>query len=173
VRALRLGLLAPILLGCYGDVELLGETAEGGGSAADPPPDLGDTPANQAQFTCAPAEAAPPDGHHYPGTACLSCHGAGVGPAFTLAGTLFGDAGGAQPVAGATIHVLDASLQELTIVTGAGANAGNFWTDVPVTFPLSVAASTCPDVTPMPTQAPIGDCNSCHRPDLTMAMAFP
>jgi hypothetical protein len=32
----------------------------------------------------------------------------------------------------------------------------------PVTFPITVFTSACPDVVPMPIISSLGDCNSCH-----------
>lgn len=108
--------------------------------------------------------ATPPNGHHNEGQACLGCHtGAGGIPAFTVGGTLYSDAAGTAPVAGATIHLVDANQNDVTIVT---ADNGNFWTTQTLVFPVTTHASLCPDTARMftPLDQTGGDCNSsgCH-----------
>jgi len=87
------------------------------------------------------------DGHHMPGEHCLQCHiQGGEGMPYTYAGTLFDSRGGAAPVAGATIHVIDANGMDAIAISQAN---GNFWSTDPITFPAVAFVSLCPDVRPM------------------------
>lgn len=80
------------------------------------------------------------DGHHNPGQDCMNaCHNHG----FTVAGTLFAGLNSATPVPGATIRVVDANNQTTDIVTQAN---GNFYISTAVTAPLTVLASSCPNI---------------------------
>ena len=115
---------------------------------------------------CDPQATAVDDGHHNPGEDCLMCHhqgGMDGAPPFTFAGTLFDSTGGGSPVAGATVHVIDALGTDVAVLTGTN---GNFYTLELVTYPVVAFASLCPDVRPM--LAPIADgdgsCNhaGCH-----------
>jgi hypothetical protein len=67
------------------------------------------------------------------------CHNHG----FTIAGTVFSSASGSTAVTGATIRVVDANNQTVDIVSQLN---GNFYTSTPVTFPLTVLATSCPTV---------------------------
>lgn len=109
---------------------------------------------------CDPPAAGPGDGHHHPGEDCLMCHyQGGEGPPFTFGGTLYASSGGAAPLAGATLHLIDALGTDVVVVTQAN---GNFWSTDLVTFPVVAFASQCPDVQPMLT--PLGDADgSCNR----------
>lgn len=101
-------------------------------------------------------------GEHNAGQACIACHAADDGPDFTLAGTLYGDAAGTTPLAGATIIAVDADGATVEMVTRQN---GNFWTSEPLAFPVHVVATSCPDVAPMAgAVAAPGDCNAggCH-----------
>jgi hypothetical protein len=104
------------------------------------------------------------DGHHHPGEDCLMCHyQGGGGPPFTFGGTLFADSGGSQPVAGATIHLIDANGTDILVTSQTN---GNFWSVDLVTFPVIAFGSLCPDVLPMvtPVRDTDGSCNKsgCH-----------
>jgi hypothetical protein len=101
-------------------------------------------------------------GNHNPGQPCMMCHSpAGPGPNWKLAGTVYTDAAGTDPVVGATIVVIDANGTRFELPT---ATNGNFYTPQNVAFPVTVEASKCPDSNPMIAQSATGDCNSggCH-----------
>jgi hypothetical protein len=125
---------------------------DGGG---DPTPDAGGD-----DVECIPAATTLPFGNHNSGAACLGCHtGQSAAPRWTLAGTLFDSRQGTAPLPGATISIVDAAGVELTLVT---ASNGNFYTQQPLTFPVTVSASKCPDTKAMTGKPGSGDCNSCH-----------
>jgi len=95
------------------------------------------------------------------------CHNHG----FTLAGTLFN---GAAPVIGASVTVVDANGTTFDMVTQRN---GNFYSKTAVTFPVTVTASSCPDVKPMvgSIAAGNGGCNKsgCHAGGATGAIHLP
>jgi hypothetical protein len=126
-------------------------------------PDAGGDPVSEPDAgwdDCAPPATVLPNGNHNAGQACLDCHnGTGQAPRWTVAGTLYTTIQGASPAAGATIFVTDASGAELELIT---ASNGNFYTSTPVQFPLTVAASKCPDTRQMTGRPQLGNCNSCH-----------
>jgi hypothetical protein len=100
------------------------------------------------------------DGHHNPGTNCMNgCHNHG----FTIAGTIYTSATSNSAVTGATVTVTDANGQVLHIVSQLN---GNFYTSTPVTYPLTVNASSCPSISKMTAQVASGGgaCaqNGCH-----------
>ncbi len=102
------------------------------------------------------------DGHHNPGTDCMNgCHNHG----FTVAGTLYSAINSATPVVGATIRVKDANNQITDIVTQQN---GNFYISTAVTAPLTVLATSCPNIQTMSatvsTSGGIVGCNqtNCH-----------
>jgi hypothetical protein len=101
------------------------------------------------------------NGHHNAGQNCQdSCHNHG----FYLSGTLYSSASGGAPVVGASITFRDATGYTGDMVSGTN---GNFWWTLPVTFPVTLIASSCPDMQPMTTMlatAADGGCNKggCH-----------
>ena len=104
------------------------------------------------------------DGHHHAGEDCLMCHyQGGGGPPFSFGGTLFADPGGSQPIAGATIHLIDAMGTDVTVTTQTN---GNFWSYDFISYPVIAFSSQCPTVTPMvtPVRNTDGSCNTsgCH-----------
>jgi hypothetical protein len=106
---------------------------------------------------CKPANVIHGDGHHNPGQDCMSgCHDHG----FSLAGTLL-LADGVTPASNATITVVDATHFSQDIVASTN---GNFFSYLPVTYPVTITASMCPSVQPMAETATVGSCNSaaCH-----------
>lgn len=116
-----------------------------------------------ASEACDPIEAPGADGHHNPGQACQACHGPGGGaPTFTASGTIYDGIDGVA-VAGATIHLIDADGNDVSMISAAN---GNFWTTQAVAFPLTTHASACPDTRPMisPVTESGADCNAagCH-----------
>jgi hypothetical protein len=136
----------------------------GGGDGDDPDAAVGDV-------DCDPGMAAGLDsGNHNPGLTCIAagCHDGNTedAPPWTVAGTLYSSIAGDAPVPGATIRLVDGGGTELTLIT---AQNGNFYTEDPVTFPLTVKASKCPDtlamVASVAQSAPTGvSCNTggCH-----------
>lgn len=124
------------------------------GGAADSATATGDA----ATFACRNrVTAGLGDGHHNPGQDCQNgCHNHG----FTLSGTIY-SAGAA--LSGATITVKDDTNNTFDIVSQAN---GNFYTINAVVFPITVVASSCPDVAPMASKITAGNggCNKsgCH-----------
>lgn len=100
------------------------------------------------------------NGHHNPGQDCQSnCHNHG----FYMSGTLYASAGGGQPVVGASITFVDATGATGDMHTNLN---GNFWWSLPVAFPVTIIASSCPDIKPMTAAVSSADagCNKtgCH-----------
>lgn len=125
---------------------------------ADPFAPAADIPA------CAPTATPAGDGYHFPGEDCVTCHRqAGGAPPFTIGGTLYVDADGSAPLAGATIIIDDATGNRFSMVTESN---GNFYSIAAITFPVLTYATLCPDVIPMVTGVPqaSASCNSasCH-----------
>lgn len=160
-------LLAVVVIsGCVGEVP-----PAGGGSSGDTSPDAGggggggaggglDAGTDAAGFACRNKVANVGSGKHHPGEDCQgSCHNHG----FTLGGTIFTAANSTTPVVGATITVIDASGKTLDVVSQGN---GNFYTSTAIAFPVTVTASSCPDVAPMVTRvtATMDGCNQsgCH-----------
>ena len=99
-------------------------------------------------------------GHHNPGQDCQqSCHNHG----FFMSGTLYASAAGGAAVVGASITFVDATGMTGDMQTNMN---GNFWWTLPVTFPVKITASLCPDIQPMSAmvQAAGAGCNKpgCH-----------
>jgi hypothetical protein len=157
-----------VVIGCGGTLE---EITPGAGDDDDTGADatVGDQPDAAGTEDCEPPVATAKDGHHNPGLTCNTpgCHKVGAtgaaAPPYTIGGTLYNDLEGTEPVGGATIIVLDAAGTEYKLVTSTN---GNFWSIEPMTFPVTVSASRCPDTLPMvsPVTEAGGSCNqvSCH-----------
>ncbi len=99
------------------------------------------------------------DGKHNPGMDCMgSCHNHG----FSLAGTLY-MADGTTPANNATVTVIDANNHSQDMVVG---NNGNFFSFLPVKYPVRIVASMCPSTQTMTTHPSAGGCNAtgCHEP---------
>ncbi len=155
-----------LVLGCVGSLELEQPAPEEEPGVG---PDAGDALPSEPvpDPACDELVATAETGEHNPGQPCLDCHRAGgEGPTFSVGGTLFRDAAGSAAVAGVTLHIVDATGKELSLVS---ARNGNFWSSQPVTYPLSAAASGCPSRSTMaaPIQQGGGNCNSggCHDGD--------
>ena len=128
-------------------------------------PDAGPAP------VCEETATQLPNPKHNAGLACLSCHsGTGVAPKWTVAGTLFTNAQGSAPIAGATVLITDANGVTTKLVT---ASNGNFYTSKAMAFPVRVGASKCPDTKMMPGMIMTGDCNSCHQAATTGRIHLP
>lgn len=110
---------------------------------------------------CKPAVTDPPILGHAGGQDCFSCHdNMGADLRWTIAGTAYLDQAGTGPLGGATVTVVDQQGKVLDLVTGSN---GNFYTNQPVTFPLTVVVSKCPDLLEMPEPlASHQGCNTCH-----------
>jgi hypothetical protein len=167
-------LLAMLLAGCTVGVDNIGNGGGGddgsgrGGDVTQPDAGTADVDASSASgadaavFACRDQVAAGTlsNGHHNPGQDCMNgCHNHG----FTLAGTLYTTAAGGTPVKGGNVTVVDANGQTFDVVSQQN---GNFYTTKPVTFPVKVTASLCPDIKPMSATIPSGSggCNKtgCH-----------
>jgi hypothetical protein len=127
--------------------------------AAAPLPDASVAP--DAGSSCTPAVATADTGFHNPGLDCTNCHNGAVATLWTLSGTLYDGVAGANPVAGATIHVLDATGRRIDLITALN---GNFYTSQAVAYPVTVSASLCPSTVPMIESVASGapSCNGCH-----------
>jgi len=171
VAARTAALVAAVLMGaCTG--ELVGpdpsgdpgpDAAAGGSFDAAEGPDQGADAAPASDPTCLPIGGANGSGRHNAGQSCLSCHTGNGAPLFTAGGTLYTDAAGTAPLPGATIVLRDGGGNEVHLIT---AQNGNFYTTQTLSFPYTVSASGCPDVTIMPTavDATRASCNAsgCH-----------
>lgn len=117
--------------------------------------------AAEASTGCVPTATVLSDGHHNPGMVCTLCHATGgPAPAWSVSGTLYGDVAGTAPVAGATVHVVDATGAVIDLVTSTN---GNFYTALAVAYPARVSVSRCPSAMPMSIPVPSSaGCNSCH-----------
>jgi phosphatidate phosphatase APP1 len=95
-----------------------------------------------------------------PGEDCLSCHSSGQ-DAFTLAGTVFGDASAAASsgLSGVTVAITDKNGTKVTLTSNA---AGNFYTSQALAFPVSVQVQSGTAVAQMHSPAERGGCNGCH-----------
>ena len=170
-RAIAVALALMAATGCEADGNVMDTSADtisdtAGDTAADTaidtPEDTAvdtvvDTPADTEAETadCFPPSTAEGSAGHSPGANCLTCHSSW----YTVAGTVFSTAAGDTGVGGATIVVIDATGAEIDLVTHVN---GNFFASQPVVFPLTVAASQCPDHQVMGSGATSGACNSCH-----------
>lgn len=110
-------------------------TSDGGQSAID----------SGGSNMCLPGVAPELVGKHNEGSNCMQggCHdGSNGAPKWTVAGTLYNGVNSVVPVIGATIEVTDAKGKVVKIATSFD---GNFHSTEPLTFPLSVRASDCPN----------------------------
>jgi hypothetical protein len=147
------------------DAAAIRDSAPGGGDAP-AAVDATVTAPDAAAIPCKPASILHGDGHHHPGEDCLGgCHFHG----FSVAGTLY-QADGTTPASGATVTVVDANhwTQDLVVSTN-----GNFYTFLPVTFPVTVTASLCPNAQAMISHPAAGACNAsgCHAPTSAQGVA--
>jgi hypothetical protein len=158
------------LAACHGTLEQ-DSTGGPGGPGANSGVDAGSEPAGDSpdatpvsEVACDDPVPTNEDGEHNPGTDCLACHSPnGEGPTFSIGGTLYDGVASNTPVAGATIRFTDANGLDHAMISALN---GNFWTEDPVAFPITVSASSCPDTRPMnaPVQEAGGSCalGGCH-----------
>jgi hypothetical protein len=102
----------------------------------------------------------------HPGKACIACHSATGGPAYTLAGTVYptmhepDDCNGTDgTVSGMTILVIDATGATHTIPVD---EAGNFKRVTSIRMPYRATVISGSNVREMKTPQFDGDCNGCH-----------
>ena len=100
-----------------------------------------------------------------PGEACITCHSARGGPAFTVAGTIFptahepDDCDGKDGAGVLTVTLIDVN----GTVTSLDVNsAGNFYTTDELFPPLTVKVFDGTSERIMGAPLTAGDCNSCH-----------
>ena len=99
-----------------------------------------------------------------PGQDCQrsGCHGAGGGAKrFSVAGTIFPSVASVSDdgMEGATVLLVDAANNQLTLPTNA---AGNFYTSEDVVFPLMVSVQYGATTRHMEPSVLIAGCNHCH-----------
>ena len=127
---------------------------------------------------CAPmdAECMGEGANMLPGADCLACHTEGNlfeangepehGPFFTAAGTVYTDGDGSAPAEGAIVRITDAFDHVFELTTS---EAGNFFMEDPLSFPLRVEVEVDGEVRQMQDDVESGSCNSCHSCDGTAA----
>jgi hypothetical protein len=103
-----------------------------------------------------------------PGSNCMSCHTGGDAPAFTAAGTVFAGGDLTVGVGGATVTITPATGRPVELITRA---SGNFYTNLPLTPPLTIVVSAGGFTNPMSSSASSGACGACHAPAATGAGA--
>jgi hypothetical protein len=152
-------------------------TASDAASDGDPKdaggPDGGDGGARDGgpvSITCSSAtywDTSAPSSHlMHPGKACIACHSATGGPAYTLAGTVYptmhepDDCNGVDgTLNGMTILVIDATGATHTLPVDA---AGNFERVTSLPMPYRATVISGSSVREMKTPQYDGDCNGCH-----------
>lgn len=147
--------------GPSGGVDAAGGGGGGGGGQV---PDAArvtiDAPATTGDAAgCKPANILHGDGHHNPGMDCMGgCHNHG----FSVAGTLYMP-DGVTPANDATVTIVDANHNAQDLAVGWN---GNFFSYLPVAYPITISASLCPNTQMMVTQPTAGGCNAtgCHAP---------
>ncbi len=101
----------------------------------------------------------------HPGNACISCHSAKGGPAFTIAGTIYpsahepNDCYGKDGAGTLTVTLIDVNGGVITLKANA---AGNFYSEEELFPPLQVSISDGTSYRTMNAPLTAGDCNSCH-----------
>lgn len=118
-----------------------------------------DAPASDAALACKPANILHGDGKHNPGMDCMGgCHNHG----FSIAGTLY-QQDGVTPAVNATITIVDAANNKQDIIVSTN---GNFFSYIPVLYPVAITGSLCPSTQVMVTKPSAGACNAsgCHEP---------
>jgi hypothetical protein len=175
--ALRSIVLACSVAGCVGGI-----SSPGGGSGSNVPDAKAGATADSGGIhwidamngsgnglPCLSMSPPPGDGHHNPGMDCMQgCHNHG----FTLCGTLYANATGNIPFAGAHVTISDHNGQQIDMVAMTN---GNFYTSAAIAFPVTVLASDCPSATKMNASASTGHCNQagCHPGGTSLQMHLP
>lgn len=98
-----------------------------------------------------------------PGLACINCHSAMRGPAFTAAGTVYPTGHEPDLCNGATgtitVDIHDATGSTVTVTPNS---AGNFFYQGGLSFPITATVNYMGRSRSMLVPVPSGDCNSCH-----------
>jgi len=140
----------------------------GGGDSAGTDSQVGDTGTN---LTCDTTnEDCGPDSRDcrgegptmLPGADCISCHTRG-GPGegiLTIAGTVFTNKYGIDPLSNATIRVTDSTGKVVTLRSNT---VGNFLANDSVTPPLQAEVEVDGQIRAMSSSIDTGACNSCHQ----------
>jgi len=155
VISLSCGAPAPKPFGEHADAQ------EPGADAHVTPHDAANVVPTDAPTTmaCKPANVLHGDGKHNPGMDCMSsCHFHG----FSVAGTLY-LADGTTPASDATVTIVDANHGTQDVIVSSN---GNFFSFIPVAYPITVTASLCPSIQTMVSLPTAGGCsaNACHEP---------
>ncbi len=101
----------------------------------------------------------------HPGFDCIACHAKGEGPRFLVAGTVYTNLDEKDDyfgVEGATVQLVDAKGKKAELATNL---AGNFFLNArsaSLVAPFSVKVLVGKAERAMGSQAPSGDCASCH-----------
>ncbi len=104
----------------------------------------------------------------HPGEACIACHTAKQGPAFSAAGTVYPTAhepdncnGLDGLFAGATVHITGADGQTVSMLVSYSGNF-NFAANTKIVPPFRAKVVVAGRERAMMTPQAIGDCNLCH-----------
>ena len=168
-----LGLFA-VIAGCghgSGGTDSSAASVTGGDGAADASSDATDVP------TCDRVAPVIGRGGEFmlPGSDCLTCHrtGGAATTVFTVAGTVFASTSCADPLAGATVKVVDMGGVLHSLTTN---EEGNFFTTETIPFPVSVSVEHGTHVAVMASAPPTGSCGHCHTtpvPGRTLGFVTP
>lgn len=145
---------------CGGDEDGSGDpvdASEDGAEPADAEVNGADDAGVDAAPNCIP-EQTPTVSPHYSGRDCMDCHGISARD-FTAAGTVYTDAWGTAPVAGATVVLEAPDGSEVYAIT---ADNGNFSTAEPLAASFSKRVTRCPYDVLAESPVSSGACNSCH-----------
>ncbi|MCS6912700.1 MAG: hypothetical protein RMK29_17935 [Myxococcales bacterium] len=136
-------------------------------SACAVPVDLDAVPVAKASCEEPTRDLLLPDARMLPGRICQQCHtrgGQGYRFKWTASGTVFVDprvpcnTGGLE---GVTVEIFDTNGQlQVALVTN---EVGNFFTDIPIAFPIRARIRRDGIVREMRTPALQGSCASCHQ----------
>jgi mono/diheme cytochrome c family protein len=103
-----------------------------------------------------------------PGNACITCHSARGGPAFTIAGTIYPTAhepnecygkDGTENGGALTVTLVDVNGGVISLKVNS---AGNFYSEEELFPPLTVSVSDGTNYRSMGAPLTAGDCNACH-----------
>ncbi len=110
---------------------------------------------------------------HNAGKNCLTsgCHAGNGEEPFSLGGTIYTDADGADARVGATVKVVDANGRKVTLTSD---QLGNFYTEKSMEAPFTITASYLGREVKMPSEASSGGCNAdgCHASGSSAGRVF-
>jgi mono/diheme cytochrome c family protein len=101
----------------------------------------------------------------HPGGACITCHSARGGPAFTIAGTIYptlhepNDCNGKDGAGALTVTLTDVNGGVITLPVNS---VGNFYSQEELFPPLQVGLTDGMSYRAMGAVLTAGDCNACH-----------